>query len=310
MKAIITGAGGFIGSTLVKKLIENGISVLAIDVQFNTDFMVNSNEITRLCMSVEDIALIKTKVSPEEYDLFYHLAWQGVNGPSKGAIDIQVHNIELAVKCAMVAKDIGCRKFLCSGSIAEKSTQSLPLLKMTSAGMFYGVAKDCTHRILETYCKNIGLNLIWMQFSNIYGPLNKTGNLISYAISEILHNRPAFFGPAQQPYDFIYVDDLIEAVYRLGVKHTHHNFYFIGSGSPKILREYLSSLGDICKRPDLIRFGVREDDGIKYEYSMFDNSLLVQDIGNYIGFNFEKGIENTVVGLLDFSQEDLNDSKV
>ena len=57
-----------------------------------------------------------------------------------------------------------------------------------------------------------------MQFSNIYGVGNKTGNLVSYTLGELMAGKEAAFGPALQPYDFIYVDDLIEAVYRLGFK--------------------------------------------------------------------------------------------
>ena len=49
-----------------------------------------------------------------------------------------------------------------------------------------------------------------MQFSNIYGVGNKTGNLVSYTLGELMAGKEATFGPALQPYDFIYVDDLIE----------------------------------------------------------------------------------------------------
>ena len=63
-----------------------------------------------------------------------------------------------------------------------------------------------------------------MQFSNIYGPSNKTGNLVSYTIGELKKGNEASFGPALQPYDFILVDDLIEAVLRLGEKETKRNY--------------------------------------------------------------------------------------
>ena len=101
----------------------------------------------------------------------------------------------------------------------------------------YGCAKYCNQIMFETYCKNINLDFVWMQFSNIYGPENKTGNLISYTLGQLFKQEEATFGPAQQPYDFLYVDDLIEAVYRLGVKKTAQNHYFIGSGTPMILSE-------------------------------------------------------------------------
>ncbi len=96
-----------------------------------------------------------------------------------------------------------------------------------------------------------------MQFSNVYGPRNKTGNLVSYTIGELLAGREATFGPALQPYDFIFIDDLIEAVYRLAFRKTQKNTYFIGSGKPRILKDYLSEIGVICNKAGLIKIGVR-----------------------------------------------------
>ena len=76
--------------------------------------------------------------------------------------------------------------------------------------MMYGVAKHACRLIVEDYCKNIGQNFVWMQFSNIYGVGNKTGNLVSYTLGELMAGKEATFSPALQPYDFIYVEDLIE----------------------------------------------------------------------------------------------------
>jgi len=293
-RVIVTGANGFIGSSLIIKLIENEIDVLAIDLSFSTSKLPQSKYIKTLEMSIHNISEIETLFENGHYEAFYHLAWNGVNGPNKGNIDIQIHNIELAVKCATTAKNIGCKKFLCAGTIAEQIVKSIPLLTVTNSGMMYGVAKECTHLLLETFCKNISLDLIWMQFSNIYGPRNMTGNLISYTINELVNNRYASFGPSQQPYDFIFADDLIEAIYRIGHLETYNNFYYIGSGQPKLLKEYLEIVGKIYGNPDLIKIGARQDDGIKYDYSMFDNSALVQDIGNYVTMSFEEGIQRTL----------------
>ena len=55
--------------------------------------------------------------------------------------------------------------------------------------MMYGVAKHACRLIVEDYCKNIGLPFVWMQFSNIYGIGNKTGNLVSYTLSELMAGK-------------------------------------------------------------------------------------------------------------------------
>ncbi len=289
-KVIITGAGGFVGSVLTKKFIDNGIAVVAVSLAFNDEIFPESSLVTKIESEINAPEILKSSIPKGEYDAFYHLAWMGVNGPDKSNPVIQLDNIKVTINCAFVAKQLGCKKFLCSGTIAEQSIKSLFKLEKTSDGMIYGIAKYCTHMMLETYCKNIGLDFVWMQFSNIYGPKNKTGNLVSYTMHNLLIGDEAIFGPALQLYDFIYIDDLIEAVYRLGLYKTRQNFYFIGSGEPKILKDYLTQMGEICGKPELIKIGARQDDGIVYDIDMFDISKLIDDIGNYNITSFSKGI--------------------
>ena len=218
----------------------------------------------------------------------------GVNGPDKANPTVQTNNMAITLNCAKVAKESGCKKFLCAGTVAENAVFSLSRLDKTSGGMMYGVAKYCTRIMLENYCKNIGLDFVWMQFSNIYGPANKTGNLVSYTIDCISRGEEATFGPAEQMYDFIFVDDLIEAAYRLGNDKTTKSFYFIGSGKPRKLKDYLLEIGAICNKNNLIKIGMRDDDGIKYTAEMFDTNNLVKDIGNYVSKDFTDGIKYTL----------------
>ena len=293
-KVIVTGANGFIGSSLICKLVENEIEVLAIDISFTNSYLPRSKYITKVEVGLNSVEELQARIPVDTYDVFYHFAWQGVNGVDKANLSVQLSNIQMAMNCATVAKNVGCMKILCAGSIAEHVVGSLQRIEHTNGGMIYGVAKHCTHLMLETYCKNIGLNFVWMQFSNIYGPNNKTGNLVSYTIGELLKGNKATFGPALQPYDFIFVDDLVEAVYRLGCVKNSSNFYFVGSGEPQILKDYLLEIGKLFEKEKMIQIGIRPDDGIVYTMDMFDTSVLVSDIGNYISKSFTDGIKLTI----------------
>lgn len=291
---IVTGANGFLGSSLIKKLIVNDVRVVAIDISFSELHLPESDRITQVEVGLDEKEKIKAAIPKGEYDLFYHFAWAGVNGPIKADSIAQLKNIEMALNCAMVAHEIGCKKILFAGTVAEESVKSLETLEKTSGGMMYGVAKHCTHLMLETYCKKVGLDFVWMRFSNIYGPSNKTGNLVSYTLGELQKGSEATFGPAMQPYDFIYVEDLIEAVMRLGTYQTKKDCYFIGSGEPRLLKDYLLEIGEICGKEDLIKIGKRPDDGIRYTFDMFDTSPLKEDVGDYISKSFSEGISYTL----------------
>lgn len=289
---IVTGGNGFIGSSLIKKLVANGIKVVAVDITFQGERLPKSELITKI-ESCVDSSLVE-KLPVEEYDAFYHLAWKGVNGADKANPTIQLANIQMAIDCADICKKLNVKKYLCAGTVAENATFSLPNLEKTSGGMMYGVAKHACRLILEDYCKNIGQQFVWMQFSNIYGVGNKTGNLVSYTLGELMTGNEATFGPALQPYDFIYVDDLIEAVYRLGEKETNKTFYYIGSGSPRQLKEYILRIGELAGYADKIGIGIRPDDGIKYSMDMFCNDDLVDAIGEYVSTDFDNGINKTI----------------
>jgi UDP-glucose 4-epimerase len=289
---IVTGGNGFIGSSLIKKLVANGIKVVAVDITFQGERLPESELITKI-ESCVDASLVE-ELPVEEYDALYHLAWKGVNGADKANPSVQLANIQMAIDCADICKKLNVKKFLCAGTVAENATFSLPNLEKTSGGMMYGVAKHACRLILEDYCKNIGLQFVWMQFSNIYGVGNKTGNLVSYTLGELMTGNEATFGPALQPYDFIYVDDLIEAVYRLGEKETNKAFYYIGSGSPRQLKEYLLRIGELAGYADKIGIGIRPDDGIKYSMNMFCNDDLVDAVGEYVSTDFDNGINKTI----------------
>jgi UDP-glucose 4-epimerase len=292
---IVTGANGFIGSSLIKKLIENNVKVVAVDINFAAPRLPETDLITKIEATVD--ASLADKISAGEYDAFYHLAWRGVNGAEKADPTIQLANIQMAIDCANICKKLSVKKYLCAGTVAENATFSLPNLQATSGGMMYGVAKHACHLIVEDYCKNIGQQFVWMQFSNIYGVGNKTGNLVSYTLGELMAGKEATFGPGLQPYDFIYVEDLIEAVFRLGANETKKAFYYIGSGSPRILKDYLLRIGELAGYADKIGIGIRPDDGIKYTMEMFDNSDLVETVGNYVSTDFDNGINKTITWL-------------
>lgn len=291
-KVVVTGANGFIGSSLIKKLLAENVKVTAIDLPGCSNNIPEG--VTFVESDFSDLTKLQDQIKEDNFDAFYHFAWRGVNGADKNSPYIQLNNINVLLDAANLAKQLGCKKFLCAGTVAEHSLKSLCNLKKSNPGIMYGTFKHCANLILETVCKTIDLDFVWMQFSNVYGPTNKTGNILSYTISQINNNLPATFGPADSIYDFIFIDDLIEAVYRLGNQNTARNFYFIGSGTPRLLKDYLLEIGRILNKEELIKIGERPADGVVYTADMFDSSELTKEIGNFVQTSFSEGIKKFI----------------
>ena len=129
-KVIVTGANGFIGSSLIKKMVSNNIEVVAVDLTFAGDRLPASDLIIKVESSVD--ANLADKIPAGEYDAFYHLAWRGVNGSDKADPSVQLANIQMAVDCANICKKLNIKKLLCAGTVAENATFSLPNLEKTS----------------------------------------------------------------------------------------------------------------------------------------------------------------------------------
>ena len=69
---------------------------------------------------------------------------------------------------------------------------------------------------------------------------------------------------------------------------------FLGTNQPNKLFFFIKAIAKIMGKEDLVKFGIREDDGIKFTMDMFDSSKLMADIGKYITVSFEEGISRTL----------------
>ena len=105
---IISGASGFIGSSLVKRLLNEEVHIWTLDKEYREGIFSESDKVTQLNENF-DIGKLIDSFDNTNYDSFYNFAWQGVNGPDKGRYDIQTNNIMLTLRYAELAKALGCK---------------------------------------------------------------------------------------------------------------------------------------------------------------------------------------------------------
>lgn len=292
-KVIISGANGFIGKWLVKEFVEAGIEVYALVRNEENHFIKNDN-VHFICCDMKNVVNIVEQLKNKRIDTFFHLAWEGSTGDKRADYKIQLSNVQYSCEAMQVAKLIGCKRFLAAGTITERIVDEAIQNGRVPTNLIYGICKKTTHNILITLSTQIGIELIWMQFSNVFGPGNRTGNLISYTLSTIQKGEQPEYSSATQPYDFIYIKDLVRAIMLLGQNEKlSHNQYFLGSGQSRVLREYLLDIPRALGLDIEMGIGQRADDGIKYQKEWFLTDGLVMDTGFKTTYSFEEAIRET-----------------
>ena len=289
---IVTGASGFVGQWLVKELLKENIKVYAIVRNETKLEKLADNHFPILC-PMEKLDELNGTLANEGIDTFYHLAWEGSTGEKRADYNIQLKNVEYSCKAMEVAKNLGCKRFLAAGTITEQIVDDAIHMETVSPNLMYGVCKKMTHNILLTLSKKLDIEFVWMQFSNIFGPGNNTGNLISYTLSAINKNENTAYSSALQPYDFIYIKDLVRAVYLLGKSELKNDVYFIGSGNSRILKEYLLAIPKALGLSIEMGIGKRAEDGLVYLPEWFLIDDLKNDTGFEAGYSFEEAVRET-----------------
>lgn len=295
MKAIVTGANGFVGSYLVKELIKNNVEVLCVDLVFSEDRLPYSKLIKKLQISIENIEEIENVVNFKEYDTFYHFAWIGSAGPLRMDEKIQVNNAMMTVNCLRVAKKIGCDKFICAGSIMEYEVHAAIYAQESKPGLsyLYGVGKVLAHELCKPIANDIGIDLIWAYITNAYGVGEYSPRFINSTLRKINNSEKLEFTSGVQNYDFIYIDDVARAFYLLGLKGIKNNGYIIGSGNARPLKEFIIEMtSELCPDNKPI-FGNVPFTGINIDAEIFDISPLKNDCGFEPKISFKEGIVKT-----------------
>lgn len=291
---VVTGANGFLGTALCRKLARLGMNVIAI-VNKNDNNVKNIPHVKIVyCALSEYDKLSDLLRGIRKIDVFYHLAWAGTSGELRGDVNTQLANIKAACDAVKACSDIGCERFVFAASIMEyeiyayMQTDSIP-----AKSTLYSTAKLSADYMTRTIANDFGIVYIRAVISNIYGPGECSARLINTSIRKMLNSEHCAFSLGEQLYDFIYIDDAVEAFLAIGNSGVNNRTYYIGNPAPKKLKEFLYEMRDAVN-PDLdIGVGEIPFCGVSLSYDEFDLNTLKQDTGFVTKVDFATGIRKT-----------------
>jgi UDP-glucose 4-epimerase len=258
MKALVTGGAGFIGSTLVDRLLAEGHAVDVVD-DLSTGSMANlgaarsdhAHEFTFHQLDVRSPDVVELIVRRQP-DVVYHLAAQA---DVRVSVARPVHDAEINVLGSLQvlegARASGARKvvFASSGGTiyGDPAPADLPVTEEHPQRPVspYGVAKKVVGDYLHAYRELHGLEYTALALANVYGPRQDPhgeAGVVAIFAGRMLAGQPCtIFGDGRQTRDFVYVDDVVDAFAR-AAEQGSGLLLNIGTGTETSVNELYTSM--------------------------------------------------------------------
>jgi nucleoside-diphosphate-sugar epimerase len=301
MKALVTGAAGFIGSTLSERLLADGAEVTGID-SF-TDYYPRPIKERNLAgpRAHPKFQFIESRLQDADLPALlrdrthvFHLAAQAGVRKSWGR-DFAVYtinNIEatqaLLEACAAVKLE---RLVYASSSSVYGDDVPLPMREdaLPQPVSPYGVSKLAAEQLCYLYFSNYGVPATSLRYFTVYGPRQRPDMAFHRFLQATQRGEQIrLFGDGNQTRDFTFVADAVSATVAAGQKGVPGRVYNIGGGSRVSMNEVIEMIGRVTGRPPLVTVDPVQKGDMRHTYA--DTSLAHADLGFAPTVSLEEGL--------------------
>lgn len=257
MRLVVTGANSFIGSRLVRAASYEGWEVVAVvrpgcpDIM-RLDSMAN--------VQVQELALEDYKTLGQvcrQVDTAVLLAWNGTRGSSRMDSERQKLNYIHNINAIQDLIDNGCKRIITAGSQAEYGEYTGPINEDMEChpNTEYGKWKYKFYTDASVLCKEAGISIKEPRYFSLYGPGDYENTLIMQMIRNMLTDQDCELTEGIQLWDYLHIDDAIQALMRLCYMECPDGVYNIGSGDTRVLKDYVEELREITGSRSRLLYG-------------------------------------------------------
>lgn len=271
MKVLVTGGAGFIGSHLIRVLLQLGHIPLVID-NLSTGIRTNiPKDIQFINCDINNPNLIKI-LSGHDIDAIIHLAGQTmVTSSMRDPLNDMEQNIRGTIHLLEMAKSKHIKRIIFSSSAAgygDVPLDQLPIREETVLDpmSFYGLSKVTAEKYMKMYQKLFGISYVIFRFSNVYGERQGSGGeggVISIFCKKLAnHDKICVFGDGHQTRDFIYAGDIARGLCQALTTDKVNDIYNLSTGKEYSLLDIIKILSEIIKEPIFPKFEASRDGDI------------------------------------------------
>ena len=237
MKYAVTGGAGFIGSHLVKNLVERGNEVIVID-NLNTGKKENIEKISKKIdffeIDIRDFSAVEDILKNID-GVFHEAALASVQDSFRIPDEFFEVNVNGTENIFKIGKKLGIKIVYASSSSIYGNPIRIPIKESDGKNPFNPYAKTKLEgdKLAEKYAKN-GLKVIGLRYFNVFGPRQSKeyAGVIKLFLERIQQGlSPLINGDGLQVRDFVYVDDVVNANILAMESNIDSEFFNIGTNS-------------------------------------------------------------------------------
>ena len=253
---LFIGGAGFIGSNLIRTLIgrKYDLNVFVLEPSFANISRLGGMDVQIFRGTLQDIDFVQSIIEANHIDTIVHLVATIIPGSTfedykREYQQVIFPTIELMQYCAQ--KNIKFVYFSSGGTVYGNRTDMTPFKETDAMApiSYYGWSKQMMENSILYVHRTAGLKYLVVRPSNPYGHgqnIHAKQGLIAVALGKILAEEPiAVWGDGSNVRDYIYIDDLCEAIAQLLEKDVCNTTLNIGSGVGASINDIIISLKDV-----------------------------------------------------------------
>jgi UDP-glucose 4-epimerase len=302
MKAVVTGAAGFIGSHLTGLLLDRGAQVTGVDCF--TDYYARSIKEANLAhnRSRDGFRFVEARIQDADLPRIldgvthvFHLAAQAGVRKSWGR-DFRTYtenNVEASQQLLENCVGLPLERFVyASSSSIYGDNAAIPMREDARPQPVspYGVTKLAAEQLCYLYHVNHGVPATSLRYFTVYGPRQRPDMGFHRFIRAALGGEAiTLYGDGEQTRDFTFVTDAVAATAAAGVRGVPGRAYNIGGGSRVSINQVLDMIGRVAGQPLKVRREPAQKGDMRDTFA--DTSLAQADLGFVPAVTLEEGIE-------------------
>jgi UDP-glucose 4-epimerase len=302
---LITGIGGFIGSSLARELLQRGEQVRGVD-NFSTGRRQNLQEILSQIdfheADILDLDAMQRACAGVDYVL-HQAAIPSVPKSVLDPIGSNRANVDGTVNLLVAARDAKVKRVIyAASSSAYGDTPTLPKHERMTPDPIspYAVAKLASERYMISFYRCYGLETVALRYFNIFGPRQDptsqySGVLAKFITQMLAGKQPTMFGDGEQSRDFTYIDNAVEAnllACKAPAEEAAGKVFNVATGRRVTLNETFQLLQKLTSYSGPPIYSAERGGDIKH--SLADISLAEKHLGYNPRVSFEDGLRRTV----------------